>query len=357
MRRLSSFIPSLVGDLLFSCVVCSAPLAAQQSPSQPDSNPMRVSTVSVNGTVWDAANREGLDGVTVELDSSSGGAVAIVTTSGNGNFHFENIFTGTYTVVVDRVGFQVVNQRVVVSNGPVYGIQIELLRIPDAGAAGNKGPGNISARELSIPGKAHDDMEKGMTLLYRKSDYQGDLKAFEKAIEEYPDYYEAYAQIGVAYMKLADAANSEKAFRKSIEVSHGQYEDAYIWLVDLFLNGQRFVDAEPLARKAVEIDSNSWQANSQLARALLELHRPSEAETSAIAAVKLKPDEANLYLVLANTHIRLKNDRALLDDLNHYLKLAPKGPFADQVRMQRDKIQQLLAAPQSSPAKPSAPQP
>jgi tetratricopeptide (TPR) repeat protein len=305
MRRLSSFIPSLVGDLLFSCVVCSAPLAAQQSPSQPDSNPMRVSTVSVNGTVWDAANREGLDGVTVELDSSSGGAVAIVTTSGNGN----------------------------------------------------KGPGNISARELSIPGKAHDDMEKGMTLLYRKSDYQGDLKAFEKAIEEYPDYYEAYAQIGVAYMKLADAANSEKAFRKSIEVSHGQYEDAYIWLVDLFLNGQRFVDAEPLARKAVEIDSNSWQANSQLARALLELHRPSEAETSAIAAVKLKPDEANLYLVLANTHIRLKNDRALLDDLNHYLKLAPKGPFADQVRMQRDKIQQLLAAPQSSPAKPSAPQP
>jgi hypothetical protein len=61
--------------------------------------------------------------------------------------------------------------------------------------------------------------------------------------------------------------------------------------------------------------------------------------------------------VLANTHIRLKNDRALLDDLNHYLKLAPKGPFADQVRMQRDKIQQLLAAPQSSPAKPSAPQP
>jgi hypothetical protein len=347
MRRLSSFIPSLVGDLLFSCVVCSAPLAAQQSPSQPDSNPMRVSTVSVNGTVWDAANREGLDGVTVELDS----------TSGNGNFHFENIFTGTYTVVVDRVGFQVVNQRVVVSNGPVYGIQIELLRIPDAGAAGNKGPGNISARELSIPGKAHDDMEKGMTLLYRKSDYQGDLKAFEKAIEEYPDYYEAYAQIGVAYMKLADAANSEKAFRKSIEVSHGQYEDAYIWLVDLFLNGQRFVDAEPLARKAVEIDSNSWQANSQLARALLELHRPSEAETSAIAAVKLKPDEANLYLVLANTHIRLKNDRALLDDLNHYLKLAPKGPFADQVRMQRDKIQQLLAAPQSSPAKPSAPQP
>jgi hypothetical protein len=73
--------------------------------------------------------------------------------------------------------------------------------------------------------------------------------------------------------------------------------------------------------------------------------------------VNLKPDNETLYLVLANVHIRLHNNRALLDDLNHYLKLAPKGPFAQQARRQRDEIQKLLAAPESAPAKSPPPEP
>jgi Flp pilus assembly protein TadD len=156
--------------------------------------------------------------------------------------------------------------------------------------------------------------------------------------------------MGVAYMKLADTANSEKAFRKSVDVSHKRYQDAYLGLAELSLNGHRFADAETLARKAVEIDPNSWRAQSQLARALVELHRASEAEPSAVAAVKLKADNPTLYLLLANIHMQLQNDRAQLDDLNHYLKLAPAGPFADQARQQRDQLQQFLSTSQSSPA-------
>jgi Tfp pilus assembly protein PilF len=357
MRRVPSSIPFVVCCLLSIGAVCSEPLAAQQPPSRSEPGIAPVGTVSLNGTISDAANHQGLDGVIVELDSSSGGAIGTAITSGNGAFHFENLTTGTYTLVVDQVGFQTVNERVVVLDSPLYGIQIELLRASEAGTATNKGPASVSVRELSIPRRAHAQMEKGLALLYGKSDYQGSLRPFEEAIQQYPNYYEAYAQIGVAYMKLTDTVNSEKAFRKSIEVSHEQYEDAYIGLTNLFLNGQRFADAEPLARKAVEIDSTSWQAHSQLARALLELHRPSEAETSALAAVNLKPDNETLYLVLANVHIRLHNNRALLDDLNHYLKLAPKGPFAQQARRQRDEIQKLLAAPESAPAKSPPPEP
>ena len=152
-----------------------------------------------------------------------------------------------------------------------------------------------------------------------------------------------------AYMKLADAANSEKAFRKSIEVSQERYSFAYIGLAELFLKAGRFADAAPLARKAIEIDAKSWQAQSELARALLGLQRYSEAEPSAVAAVALQPDNETLYLILANVHIRLQNQPALLDDLNHYLKIAPTGPFAEQARLQRDKVQEDLAASQRQP--------
>jgi len=361
MRGVSSFVPLAALFLIFASVVCSASVAAQQRrpPSQPNTNnlPAQPATFSVNGKVWDAANHARLDYVRLELHSPNGATAGTVFSDNNGNFRFDNISSGTYTLVVDQTGYQTVSQQVDIYNSSVYGVQVDLVRTADAGTPVNTGPSTVSVRELSIPPKAHDDMGKGMALLYGKSDYQGSLNLFEKATQEYPDYYEAFTQTGVAYMELADTVNAEKAFRKAIEVSHEKYLDAYIGLAELFLSGHRFADVEPLARKAIEIDSNSWRADSQLARALVELHRPSEAETSAVAAVKLKPDNATLYLVLANIHIQLQNNRALLDDLNHYLGLAPDGPFAEQARRQRDEIQQDLAASQSSPATPSPSQP
>jgi hypothetical protein len=355
----SGFVPWMALLLLSSRLLCSAPSAAQQRTplSQPDIGERPVRGFSVSGMVSEAASHARLDGVRLELHTPGGPAVGVVFSSGNGTFQFNNIPPGSYTLVADQVGYQTFNQQLEVNDSSVFGVQVDLLKTPDGSAPPNKGAATISARELAIPRKAHDDMGKGLALLYGKSDYQGSLKPFEKAVQEYPDYYEAYAQMGVAYMKLADAGNAEKSFRKSMEVSQDRYAEAYVGLAELFLSAKRFADAEPLARKAAEIDSNSWQADSQLARALLELHRPAEAETSAAAAVKLKPDNPGLYLMLANIHIQLQNGHALLDDLNQYLKLAPTGPYAEQARLQRDKVQQALAAPQTSPDAAPSPQP
>ena len=104
------------------------------------------------------------------------------------------------------------------------------------------------------------------------------------------------------------------------------------------------------ARKAVELNPSAWQANSELSRALLGLNRAAEAETSARAAVDLQPGNANLHLLLANIHMQQKNDVALLDDLNSYLKLAPTGSFASQVRQQRDEVEHNLADTKAAPA-------
>jgi hypothetical protein len=356
MRRVSVSILFIACFLLSSVLLCSVPSAAQQGRPVPQPNTPKTQprAFSVNGMVRDAITHAQIENVRIELEAFGGAAVATVFTSGNGGFEINNIGDGAYTLVADQPGFQVASQGVEVQNASVFGIQIELQRRPDSDALV---AGTVSQRELSIPHKAHEDMERGKALLYGKSDYKGSVKSFEKATQEYPDYYEAYTQIGIAYMKLADAGDSEKAFRKSIELSQEQYPDAYIGLAELFLNGKRFADAEPLSRKAAAIDSHSWRANSQLARALLGLQRFPEAETCAVAAVALQPGNPELHLILADVHIQLQNDSALLDDLNHYLKLAPTGPFAEQARLMHDKVQQSLAASQAPSATPSATQP
>jgi Carboxypeptidase regulatory-like domain/Tetratricopeptide repeat len=364
MRHASSFA-CLLAFLLCSCVVCFAPLAApvdaQQRTPSPQPSPPAADTpltgnFTLNGMVMDADSHARLDYVKLELHATNGAIVGTVFTSSNGTFEFSNINQGEYNIFADLAGYQTTTEPVEVINSSLFGIQVELAKDDDPNQPVSKGPSAVSVRELSIPRKAHDDMEKGVELLYQKSDYPGSLKAFEKAIQEYADYYEAYTQMGVAYMKLTDNVNAEKAFRKSMDVSHEQYVDAYFGLAELFLNGHRFGDAEPIARKAVELDSNSWQAQSELARALVGLHRPSEAETSAVSAVKLKPDDAMIYLVLANIHIELQKNDALLEDLNQYLKLAPYGSYAEQARVERDKIQQALALSPTAPAASSSSQ-
>jgi len=218
-----------------------------------------------------------------------------------------------------------------------------------AGGPGSGGP-TVSVRELSIPEKARDAMAKGVSLLYQKADYPGSIKQFQRAIAAYPDFYEAYAQMGLAYMNMKNPAESEKALRKSIEISHGNYPDPLFLLAALFSGAHRYADAEPLARKAVAVDPDSWHAQSELAQALLGLQRADEAEQCAQAAAKLQPENPTLRLLLADIHIALRNAPALLDDLNAYLKLAPNGPSAAQVRERRDQIQQRLQNSQASPA-------
>jgi predicted Zn-dependent protease len=110
-----------------------------------------------------------------------------------------------------------------------------------------------------------------------------------------------------------------------------------------------------MARKAVSLDANSFQANLELGRSLYGLDRPEDAEESASTAAKLKPDSPQVHLVLANIHIKLKKYPEVMNDLNRYLELEPNGPEAGQARETRDKIQKALTERPASGASPEAP--
>ena len=285
----------------------------------------------------DAQDHAQLEGVRVELRTFTGATVGTVLTHAAGDFEFFPVGVGNYDVVVQQAGYRTVTQRLDVE-GSIFGLSVEL-HPNSATSTPTPGPSSVSARELSIPRKAQNAMKKGLALMDEKSDYQGSVKQFERAIRDYPEYYEAYTLIGIANMHTGNYPSAEQALRKALELSREQYVDALSWLSTLLNDSQRFVDAEPLARKGLELDSKSWQANAELARSLLGQNRPAEAEKSALAASKLRPDNALAYLVLANVHSRLENAPALLEDLNNYLRLAPTGPMADQARAQQNQLQ------------------
>jgi tetratricopeptide (TPR) repeat protein len=71
-------------------------------------------------------------------------------------------------------------------------------------------------------------------------------------------------------------------------------------------------------------------ARYELGRALLNEERIEDAEKAALQARSLAPNAAIIYRLLSNTHLRQKNYRALLDDIDAYLKLDPGQPRWNQ---------------------------
>jgi tetratricopeptide (TPR) repeat protein len=322
----------MIGFLLLAALAASLPLAAQQTPG------FGRRSFLVGGTVRDAVTNQAPEGQLVELYVFDGSLVSQIFTTPDGAFDFGSQPADTYDVVVNRDGYERVDQQISLTRN-TQDIMIELRRKgPDPNAPTGA---LVSLRELSIPRKAHDDMEKGRGLM-QKPDYPASLVQFQRAVKEFPAYYEAYAQMGVAYQRMGDVKNAEQMLRKSVDVSKNTYPDAVCLLASLLNDQQKFADAAPLARKAIELDSTQWQGQFELARALYGLGDLPGAETSAAAAVDLHPDTAETYLVLANIHSHQREYPKLVDDLDHYLKLIPTGEQADQARQERDEIRQRL---------------
>ena len=295
---------------------------------------------SIVGTVRDNATHHTLEGILVSLKQSTGTPINETYTRSSGDFEFDFVANGDYTVEINIKDYEKAEETVTINNASRLGISIFLTRAASAAPVAKQM--SISAHQLSVPHKAYDEFEKGMALAYVKSDYRGAITQFQLATKDFPTYYEAYAEEGSAYYQLQDNEHAEEALRKSIELSSGQYADAAFTLAALLTDTKRFAEAEASARQGISADSSSWRGPFELARALNALKRPEEAEKSAQQARDIMPDNPPVYLLLANIHIQRRDYPALLRDLDDYLRLAPNGPEADQARKTRERIQAMV---------------
>jgi len=303
----------------------------------------RRSVFSIGGNIHDANDHHAMENVQVTLKQLTGLTVNTTFTRGSGDFQFDGLGNGDYIIDIDVKGYERIQQTITISSNSRLGLSIFLIR---TGKVSNPAAQlSISAHQLSVPHKAHDEFEKGMTLIYLKSDYQAAIAQFQLAIRDFPTYYEAYAEEGNAYYQLQEMEHAEEALRKSIDLSSGQYADATFTLAALQTDSKHFTEAETTARQGISVDSSSWRGPFELARALTALKKTDEAEKYAQQSRDLMPDNPPVYLLLANIHIQRKDYHALLRDLDDYLRLDPTGSGADQARKTRERVQSMLNAP------------
>ncbi len=317
------------------------------------------SDLIITGYVREEGSNDPIAAATLEISPSTSEAQATVMSGIDGEFVFRGIQRGQYVISAKKNGFNSASANVTVMRTGALEVTISLRRKAPGGVVDPGGP--ISTHQLQVPNKARAAYEKGRRLLEDKNKPADSIPAFEKAVKEFPSYYEAYTELGIANNHLGKVSEAEAALKKAVELSDGKYLQPLYVLADLYNSQGKYQEAEPWARQAIALDNSSWNGFLELARSQLGLKRTTEAETSALHARELAPQTPQVYLVLANVHALQQNYPAAIQDLDVYLKLEPEGQRSDAVRRTREKLQNLVHTPPvanpASTATPVAPQP
>jgi hypothetical protein len=297
------------------------------------------------GKITNDADHSPMANVAIRLSTEAGQVVSTTYSDPSGEYNFEDLAGANYVLTVKVEGFQPVQQDARLTTIPSLTANIVLHKSvrerPEFGT-GNATGDSISSRELSLPSKAQDALAKGKERLYQKHDPAGSLPFFKKLMEISPGFYDGYYLEGIAYTQQAQLGEAESAFRKAIEESEHHYADPCFALASLLTDKKQFGDATQLAREGLQADPEAWRGYYELARALLGEGKFAEAETNGIEARKRKTDFPGLYLILANIHMQLHKNEAVLGDVDAYLKLEPDGPASGQARLIKSQMEKAL---------------
>lgn len=303
---------------------------------------------TIEGNVYLGDTNRPAPDITVALYNAEDLSINDARTGSNGEFAFRGLRPGSYVLTIDSQGFEKVSTVLDLTFTSSKG---NVLRIRKSGGeAQARGSGSaVSVHLLSMPTNARGAFDAGKQKLYQDKDPAGSIEEFQKAVTISPGFYEAFEQMGLAYLELGKSEDAEKAASKSIELSNDKYAAADFDLGAMLMNRREFADGEKIVRHGLELDPSAWIGHYELGRALFYEKRVPDALKSAEQARSLQPNAAITYRLLALIHTSQHNESALLQDLDTYIRLDPDSAMGLRAKQLRDKVASSIPPHSSRP--------
>jgi tetratricopeptide (TPR) repeat protein len=179
-------------------------------------------------------------------------------------------------------------------------------------------PGSVSAAEFykraGANQKLYDHAEKAMTA----KDYAGAVSLLRQLVGADAQDYQAWTELGTAYLLQNDAAESEKAYLHAIEV-RATFALAYLDLARLRMAQKNYDGAIDILTRAVSLPPPSADINFLLGECYLQIKKGSKAVPYLEEAARLGRADAHLRLA-ALYHAAGLRDRAALEYEQFLLK-------------------------------------
>jgi Tetratricopeptide repeat len=240
---------------------------------------------------------------------------------------------------ISVAGYQPLTKNIT-DRGDITGVDVGTLQLHRlAGAEG----ASISVTSLQVPGNARKEFDKGTSEI-SKNHLSSATEHLEKAVSEYDKYAAAWNQLGAVYSSTGETEKANHAYAKAIE-SDPRYIPPYIGLAALQLQKEDYQDAADTAGKALSLDSRIGIASFIRAAADLRLNRLDEAEKSAVNAER-QPHQSfpQVHVVLAQIFISKQEYSNAAGEMRAYLKEAPQGGFAVEIKKSLDEIDRTIAS-------------
>jgi tetratricopeptide (TPR) repeat protein len=213
-------------------------------------------------------------------------------------------------------------------------------------AEGSTDDDTTTVADLGVPEKAKKDFAKGENSV-QKSDWKTAEENFHKALDRYPRFSAAWAELARAQQHLGESDAARESFQKALDLNPRMLA-AYMGLSDIALQSRRWKDLQDSTDRLLAINSNAfpqfWLLN---AVAKYNLGLVDLAETSVLRGLRLDtkhryPKMEHLFGVI----LGVKRQYAqAADHLRAYLRLSPKAPDAAAVEVELYKFQQLAQTP------------
>lgn len=296
-------------------------------------------STEITGQIRASDRRAQLSAIVIRLEQQ-GALVEQSTADGSGNFRFSRLKRGSYTVVVKMAGFASVQQTVDLQTVSKAHVLLEL--IPEESNSTSSSSVETSSIDARVPPDARKEYEKGKAAWEGRKLNQA-LEHLDRAVAIYASYFDAQLLRGLSFRELEKWSEAEQALMAALAV-RPETSLALVELGEVYRRTKRADEAEKLLRKAIIIDSNGWQGHFTLARVFWETGRYDDSRESVARTIALNPGYADAHLLAGNVAVRRNEPDQAIAEYETYLKLAPKGAFADQARQL---ITRLKEAPNS----------
>jgi tetratricopeptide (TPR) repeat protein len=169
------------------------------------------------------------------------------------------------------------------------------------------------------PKAARRAFEKGSTLLL-KHEYQASLTHFQEAIKVAPTFFPPYHNLALAQYNLGQFDDATQNFEKVIDLSKGSFAPSFFGLAMIFYRRAQYAEAQGFIQQGLLADPGSAIGKYCLGLTQYSLGHTTEAQRSAIEALRIDPRIADAHLLLARVHERLNDPNAVVTDVESYFK-------------------------------------
>ena len=192
--------------------------------------------------------------------------------------------------------------------------------------------------DMNIPKAAHKQFDKASESITRE-EWKKAIGQLDRAIEIYPQYVEAYNNLGVVYARMGDRTSERTALQKAVGLND-HFAPAWVNLARMAIVDRDFPTAETLLNKASALAPTDFQTLLILANVeLMNLHYDQAIANCRKVHSMGQDSHALVHFIAARALEHEGRIPDAADELETFLKEEPSGVRADAARRELASLQ------------------